>query len=78
MSERAREAIRTVLPVTDRPRALVCEEASHGMGMDGPSAMDVVTHTGAGRGWSSGTRIEVLCRDSRLRSLGSIPGRRMF
>lgn len=33
----------------------------------------VVTHTGAGRGWSSGTRIEVLCRDSRLRSLGSIP-----
>lgn len=24
------------------------------MGMDGPSAMDVVTHTGAGRGWSSG------------------------
>lgn len=27
----------------------------------------VVAHTGAGRGWSSGTRIEVLCRDSRLR-----------
>lgn len=75
MSERAREAIRTVLPVTDRPRALVREEAPwHGHGWAvarqrwTARGYWVVAHTGAGRGWSSGTRIEVLCRDSRLRS----------